>query len=791
MRRALLLSVLLLLVPFAPTQGVIAQVPVQRGNLRVNTVVEWQTGTSQAIQTTNNDNGELRLADGQIEGIYTSRLAKTDFPVSALGAVWQATIPAEAELRLEVRGGPTEAELGDWQSLASGDARSQSNDTDGAFATEAPIPLPAGSQFLQFRATFKAKALNASPVLNEIILSYFDASAGPALSPGLIRVPVPFGTATLTSPPLIIQRADWSGSTGNIGAARQAPRGVILHQIGGDQLGDNPLPYLRAVASYQTEVLGWDDLAYHFIISSAGDILQGHAGGPGVSIPRFANGDDAVQIALLGSGAATEAQQVALAGLLAWLGQSYNIPPLGQHTVAADSTSPARQNVAAHREVVPTASDPSAALVAQIGTLRQAADTLTVRSRWYFAEGNVENYSERLSVLNTSTNQASVRFRLLRQPGPPQEFTRTIAPNARFDLVVNTVFSDTTDVPAIIESNQPVIAERFMDFGSDITASPGITSPQRVWYFAEGSTDGDFRTYLLLFNPQSSQVNATLTYMKGDGTTAEQQVQIPPLQRTVVAVNDSLPSVGFGTRVIASQPIVAERTMIFGSGSTSNTGGVHTSSGVGTLSRRWYFAEGTTEPPFNMAVLVLNPNAQPANVAVTLSNQDGVSLTRRYAVPPTSRLAINANEFVPQLGVATVIESDRPIAAERAMYWRNFGAGTVTAGTSVTAYTWRFADGRTSDGFQQYLLFNNPNKNQASVTVDFVLANGSTAQQTVIIPGNARYTMAVHQLYPGQNAISATVRSTQPIIAERSIYPNAPSAADNRGGATSFGVPEQ
>jgi hypothetical protein len=56
--------------------------------------------------------------------------------------------------------------------------------------------------------------------------------------------------------------------------------------------------------------------------------------------------------------------------------------------------------------------------------------------------------------------------------------------------------------------------------------------------------------------------------------------------------------------------------------------------------------------------------------------------------------------------------------------------------------------------------------------------------------GGSRYTLAAHQLYPGQVALAATVRSTQPIVAERSLYPGAPGSADNRGGATALGVPE-
>jgi hypothetical protein len=228
--------------------------------------------------------------------------------------------------------------------------------------------------------------------------------------------------------------------------------------------------------------------------------------------------------------------------------------------------------------------------------------------------------------------------------------------------------------------------------------------------------------------------------------------------------------------------------MLFGSGGSLTSGGVHTTRGVSALSRRWYFAEGTTTVPFQMWILVLNPNAQPSNVAVTFLTHDGTSLTRNYAVPPTTRLAINVNEVVPELGVATTVAADRPVAAERAMYWNNNRAGTATPGVTTPAFTWHFADGRTSGDFQEYLLLSNPNKNQASVTVEFTLSNGEHKTESVIMASGSRYTMAVHQVCPNQTAVSATVRSTQPIVAERSVYPGAPGTSGNRGGATSLGV---
>jgi hypothetical protein len=801
MRRALLLIALITLAGASvlvrvPSLAAQTAVPVQIGKVSLSKVGDWEGGARDGLLISNNADGELRLAEGSKQGTFVSKVLRTDFSFNAVGAVWRASAPQGTTLKLEVRGGltPNEAELGAWQPLSAGDARSQSD--DGALALESVRSFPTGTAFLQFRATLSATATNASPVLEEIALQYLDATDGPTRSAGLPRVPAPYGPVTLTTPPQIIQRDTWGAPQPNAPIVRQAPRGIIIHQIGSDDVADLP-PFLRALAAYDTQVLGWDDMPFHFVIDREGTVFAGRSGGPTATVARFNGGDAAIHVALIGSTAPPAQQQSALASLLAWLGQAYGMNPTGQHTVTSGTTSASRPNIVTHFDVAPEAGDPPPDLRAQLAALRQSADQATVRARWYFAEGNSFNFAERLAVLNPGAGAANVRFSLLRQPGPSVLRDATVQGGGRADLVVNDLFNDTTDVPAIVESNAPVVAERFMNFGRDITSGAGVSQPSRVWYFAEGATDGSNKTYLLLFNPQAVEAGATITYMQNDGKTAQQMVRIPALQRTVVTVGDVLPGAGFGARVIATQPIVAERTMIFGTDSSPSAGGVHTTHGVVTLSRHWYFAEGTTQAPFHMNILVLNPNAQPANAAVTFLTDSGTSLTRKYAIPPQTRLAIDVNEVVPELGIATTVVADRPVAAERAMYWSNTsentaspGAGAAGAGATEPAFTWRFADGRTSDNFQEYLLLSNPSKNQARVEVEFVLADGKKATQSVVMAGGSRYTLAVHQLYPGQTAIGATVRSTQPIVAERSLYPGAPGTAANGGGATALGVPE-
>jgi hypothetical protein len=407
-----------------------------------------------------------------------------------------------------------------------------------------------------------------------------------------------------------------------------------------------------------------------------------------------------------------------------------------------------------------------------------------VRARWYFAEGNVADYSVRFSFLNPTGAAADARLTLLR-PGAPISQIIDVPANGRADFTVNDILGDETTLPAIVESSAPILVERAMNLTTDIDGGPGIQQLSRSWYFAEGSTAGDRRTFLLLFNPQSSDVPATITYMGNDGAAFSQEVLVPAGQRLVVSVYDVLPNRDFGMRVIAAQPLAVERTMRFGTPVEGRSPGLHTGRGIQTLARRWYFAEGTTQDSFEMELLVLNPNEQPANATVTLLGPDGTSETRRYAIAPRAQLAINVNDVVPDQGVSTVVEADRSVAVERALYFENGAAGTIGVGATAPAYTWRFVEGRTS-GADYFLLFSNPQTTRAVVTVEFVFGDGARATERVVVSPQSRYTLAVHDIFPNEGAVSATVRSSQAIIAERSLFPTGASG----GGATVIGIPE-
>lgn len=95
----------------------------------------------------------------------------------------------------------------------------------------------------------------------------------------------------------------------------------------------------------------------------------------------------------------------------------------------------------------------------------------------------------------------------------------------------------------------------------------GVFSPStaRNFYFAEGTTLGDFATWVAVMNPGDTDTRVTFNYMLGDGTNVKKSVVLAPQKRYTREVAED---VGMNKDVsiwIQSEaPIVAERPMYFG-----------------------------------------------------------------------------------------------------------------------------------------------------------------------------------------------------------------------------------
>jgi len=218
---------------------------------------------------------------------------------------------------------------------------------------------------------------------------------------------------------------------------------------------------------------------------------------------------------------------------------------------------------------------------------------------------------------------------------------------------------------------------------------------------------------------------------------------------------------------------------------------VHTSTGdsnqvtfTATLSKTWYFAEGTTrdnaqDGKYEEWICLQNPQNGNANVHITYMLADGSTPTQDVIVGPKSRNTISVNDLLGKdKDVSTFVESDQLILAERPMYfnYRNkWTGGHDVIGVPQPHAYYYFAEGTTRgnaiDGyFEEWLCFQNPQSSDAVVNVNYVLGTGKVVPKMYSVKAKSRYTVDVNTEVGRDHDVSCVVTSDQPIVAERPMY---------------------
>ena len=181
----------------------------------------------------------------------------------------------------------------------------------------------------------------------------------------------------------------------------------------------------------------------------------------------------------------------------------------------------------------------------------------------------------------------------------------------------------------------------------------------------------------------------------------------------------------------------------------------------------WYFAEGSTFRPFDLWLLLQNPNMAAATAKVTYMKGDGSQQSQEMWLPPLSRKSIFVNQVVPNADVSMKVESASQLFAERAMYFGRDGHDSV--GVSAPSTRWYLAEGNTKEGFDTWLLLQNPLAVPANVNITFLTADGQRKEFATLLPPTSRRSVYVNQMVPDAE-VSAVLSSDQPIVAERSMY---------------------
>ncbi len=366
----------------------------------------------------------------------------------------------------------------------------------------------------------------------------------------------------------------------------------------------------------------------------------------------------------------------------------------------------------------------------------------------------------------------------------------------------------------IDEGTQPgkvIENQGFVKYGSQTIPSsdpdhPGEGRPTGVtvnkplgsmaWLVAEGSTGEGFDTFILMQNPNNVPAPTAVAFSTEDGIQDGTALVIPPNSRTTMRLSDYMPDQwSISTMVAAEVPIVVERSMYWNSEVTAYPYEMmsgHANLGLpapmepgfkmdaeSDRSTDQFFPEGSTSG-FDTWILLFNPMEEEANAKVTLMDETGPVVEENVTIGPLSRKTVHLNKLLPDANqVATRVESDTFLVAERSMYWDPAASakqpyemigGHSTAGSPIAANGWFIAEGSTGGGFETFVLLQNPSDTEAPLTLTFMDATGVANQATTTMPAQSRSTFKVSDYVQGNFHVSTSIVSDVAIVAERSMY---------------------
>jgi hypothetical protein len=398
-------------------------------------------------------------------------------------------------------------------------------------------------------------------------------------------------------------------------------------------------------------------------------------------------------------------------------------------------------------------------------------------------------------LANPSDLVAPVTLTFSKEDGGQVVATRSLPPQSHLTVHVDTIPGlEATAASAQVTSDAgiPLIVERTMFWDqSHYAGSTGsaVDRPAQDWFFAEGS-QGFFQTFVLVINPGATPADVTFTFQRETGAPVQKTVTLGAATRLTLDTG-SIPDLvnqSFGIAVHATQPIMAERSMYFGTIVNGGTvtrlwsGGTE-SAGVTAPSTHWFLAEGATGGFFTTFVLLSNPQTTEAHVDLQYLLDTGETVTVRKTIPANARLTTNVggedDVRLHNAAVSTVVTSDVPIIAERSMYWPGaavpWGEGHNSFGVVNAGTKWGLSEGRAGgpSNFHTYILLANPQTTAANVTVRYLRDTGAPIVRTYTVSPTSRFNIdvnAIDELRDSSFGAVIEVTNNVPIIVERSLY---------------------
>jgi Family of unknown function (DUF5719) len=410
-----------------------------------------------------------------------------------------------------------------------------------------------------------------------------------------------------------------------------------------------------------------------------------------------------------------------------------------------------------------------------------------------YAEGSSAwGFTTYISIENPNNSDTTATITYQTENGPVSGGTVPLPANSQTTVNPETVVPN-QDFSTFVVSDQgkDIAVDRTMEWTGTGAPSPeghssiGVTSPATTWYLPEGSSGFGFECWLLIQNPGDTDANCSVTYMKeGAGPQTVEHV-VPANSRDTFNMKDDIGEWNASIKVEADVPVIPERAMYRNSKREG-----HDSIGTTTPALNYYLAEGSTAWGFTTWVLIQNPNSSAANVTVTYMTSTGPEEQPAFRLPANSRKTIKVNDPLPNKDFSTKVHADKPIIAERSMFWGDPTPQTEVCHDSIGVpeahVGFYMPDGQTSEGRETWTLVQNPNTTDVTVEISYLTptGEGNVVWQEVIPAGSRRTFSMADKGINGRAAVSVVSKTTgKKIIVERAMYWNNKGAGTDTIGA--------
>ncbi|NPV60074.1 MAG: polysaccharide deacetylase family protein [Actinobacteria bacterium] len=395
--------------------------------------------------------------------------------------------------------------------------------------------------------------------------------------------------------------------------------------------------------------------------------------------------------------------------------------------------------------------------------------------RHIFAEGTTrDGFEEWLLLFNPNETPAAVRARYY-SGGEEVQREYEVPGRRRLSLAVNREVPWKGDVSVVLESSQPVAAERTLFFSRGAgfgggSTSRGATEGAAAHYFPEGTVRPGFEEYLVVFNPTGKTADVDVSFHGAAGEAWSESMEMRPFSRITLRVNDLLPEGDYSATVFASELVAVERSQYFLYEGLYS--GASCSAGMARPAARLYFAEGTTRESFHAYLALFNPCAQPTWLVARMYVSDGSVREERMSLGAGERKTLCLDSFLPTAcDYSLELVSLLPVTAERAVYFQaqNVAGGFCDVGEAEASERWLFAEGSTGAGFRQWLALFNPHPREFTARVKYVCGE-EELEREYALPPSGRVTVDVGGEVGERAEVAMEVWCEEGIVAERALY---------------------